>query len=383
MARAETGWNARRYFPLSALFVAALSCVLTALMGLVSQRFEIELLIPMVILGAVLALSVFTIAVAQIETRLISYNVLRLSVPLGLFTCVTVAWLIGSLSVELVVWLHTTIVLLAILVAWVWLMGYLPKTSTSVPGSEDRHIVRYLILGLQYHATGLLGLAFYQLDKLWFFLMGGLKEFGLYSVAFGSSRLIGVVQEAASTALFSRFAGVKGSNLTDATLCAFRLTFFPMLVLVLLLSIISGPLIRLAFGRVFEPAALTFSILMVECVIAGAGWILAQQFNADGRPGLVLLRQIIAILPLLALVPFIPSEGLSVWLAVLLLAGASIRLIVTMMIFKWVMNIAIPRILPTQGDWLLVVEVLGTVFHKFGGVSEKVDRADSEGKPPF
>ena len=38
-----------------------------------------------------------------------------------------------------------------------------------------------------------------------------------------------------------------------------------------------------------------FYLLSLECIVGGGSWILASAFNALGRPGVIVLRQVIAL----------------------------------------------------------------------------------------
>jgi hypothetical protein len=85
-------------------------------------------------------------------------------------------------------------------------------------------------------------------------------------------------------------------------------------------------------------------------LISGAGWTLAQRFNAAGRPGLVLVRQLISIVPVVALLPFLPSENIAVYLALLMLLGASLRMAITLVIYPYVLREPIPRLFPSADE---------------------------------
>ena len=85
----------------------------------------------------------------------------------------------------------------------------------------------------------------------------------------------------------------------------------------------------LLFGSEFLEASVAFYILAIECIIGGGSWILASAFNALGRPGLVMIRQLIALSVTVALF-FVctPLWGLN-GIAIALLVGSIVRMLVT------------------------------------------------------
>lgn len=357
MARAFPEWNIKRFFFISLSFIIVCGSLISFSNIYHFRHLNISLVLPTVVLAAALSANGFTTSAMQVEPTLVAYNAVRLAVPATLMTFIAGLFFIEVLSVEKIVWAHCIAAALTLSLTFLWFIKKFPSTSfKTLP--YFAHFREYLTLGMKYHANNVMGLALNNLDKVYFFLVGGLREFGVYSVAFGTSRLIGNVQEALSTVIFSRFAGSNSKDLTENTLRAFRLTFVPTLLLATLLAFIASPIFRWIFGAEFALAALPFSLLTFECTIASSGWILAQQFNADGRPGLVLFRQLIAIVPLLSMLPFIPRDNLAPWLAGLLLCGALIRLIVTIFMYARIMNVGYLRLIPTLDDLKAVMNML-------------------------
>ncbi|MFT2603506.1 hypothetical protein ACMWQW_26855, partial [Escherichia coli] len=84
---------------------------------------------------------------------------------------------------------------------------------------------------LNQHGTGLVALAMTYFDKVYLLKVGTIEEFGYYTLAFTTSRLIGAIHEAMNTALYSRYAGKEEGELNSSINTAFRFTLVPMLVL--------------------------------------------------------------------------------------------------------------------------------------------------------
>ncbi len=179
--------------------------------------------------------------------------------------------------------------------------------------------------------------------------MGTIEQYGYYTVVFMTSKLIGSVQDAISTTLFARFADKNIEELGDKVRTAFRMSFLPMLALG---AALLPWIIDWAYGKSFV------AILLFECVIGGASWTLAQQFNAAGRPGLVLLRQFVSVVPVFAVIPFLPHENTYVYLAGLLLGAVVLRLAVTMGIYLVSLKEPLPQLLPTARDYRAIRQLI-------------------------
>lgn len=212
--------------------------------------------------------------------------------------------------------------------------------------------------GASHHGTVVIGLLLVNFDKVALLNLGTIVEYGFYALAFTTSRLIGALQEAVSTALYSRHAGRDVQALSDNVRTAFRMTFVPMLAVAALGALLSPWLIVWVYGESFASTVIPFAVLLFECVISGASWTLAQRFNAGGRPGLVFVRQAISVLPVFLALPFLPKENIHVYLSLLMLTGAILRLTVTLVIYPTVLKERVPEILPTMADVRTVLNVL-------------------------
>jgi O-antigen/teichoic acid export membrane protein len=113
-----------------------------------------------------------------------------------------------------------------------------------------------------------------------------------------------------------------------------------------LVAALAPLLIPLLFGRAFTSMTLPFVLLCFEAVLGAASWTLAQRFNAGGRPGLILLRQGLVVLPLLAALPYLPAHDTAVYLAALMLIAALLRLLITLAMTPLILKEPLPAILP-------------------------------------
>ena len=216
-------------------------------------------------------------------------------------------------------------------------------------------VMRY---GFHQHGIGMLSLFLLNFDKIFLLNRATIAEYGYYMLAFTTSRMIGAVQDAISVALFSRFAGRDEQQLGEAVRNAFRVSFLPLLAIAAVIAAVSPWALSFVYGKSFAAMTLPFAILLFECVIGGASWTLAQRFNAAGQPGLVLARQLISIVPVLIAIPLLPSENTYVYLALLMLGGAILRLITTLYLGVTRLKEPMPRFVPTRQDLDLIRRLL-------------------------
>ena len=104
-------------------------------------------------------------------------------------------------------------------------------------------------------------------------------------------------------------------------------------------------------------------VLMFESVVSGASRVLAQRFATDGRPKLIIVRQVFAMIPLLMALPFVnitPRPALM--LALLMLTVAVTSLLLTMCMYKISYKENIPSPLPSSDDLKQVLRILAPYF---------------------
>lgn len=347
------------FMVLSLIFVATFSLV-TGYVGLQvthDQRLHDELWL---ILGmsSISAMQGYFYALSQLDPALRFFNLMRFMLVVG-----NLILLLILLLVFPVVDFRQILITQMIVSAGLTLAGIAWARNNRVwNGADDsKQLVTWksmLGYGASHHGTVALGLLLVNFDKIALLNIGTIVEYGFYALAFTTSRLIGAVQEAVSTALYSKFAGKDIETLSHHVRVSFRLTFIPMLLLAALGAALSPWLIVLVYGVSFTATVIPFAVLLFECVISGASWTLAQRFNAGGQPGLVFIRQCISVLPVFAALPFLPEHNIHVWLSLLMLLGAILRLVVTLGIYPYVLKEPMPAIFPTKSDYRKVLGLL-------------------------
>ncbi len=352
-------FNYRLFMMASLLFVATFSVVMSYFGLQLSSEAQLhEQLLLILVLTSITAVQGYFYALSQLHSKLRFFNLMRFFLVVGNLSLLLLLLLLYEEVDFIKILITQTIVSgLLIVAGMIWAKKHQiwEGADTTKPPVSWKKMLAY---GATHHGTVVLGLLLVNFDKIALLNIGTIIEYGFYALAFTTSRLIGALQEAVSTALYSRFAGKDVEELSYHVRVAFRLTFIPMLSLAALGALLSPWLIVWVYGEAFAPTVIPFAVLLFECVIAGASWTLAQRFNAGGRPGLVFVRQFISVLPIFMALPFLPAENIHVYLSLLMLLGAVLRLTVTMAIYPMVLKESMPDVLPTAEDCKAIFQFL-------------------------
>ena len=309
-----------------------------------SARLYTVIAVPMALAVNLIA------AAAQSAGRFPVYNGIRLYVPLLNLAGLAALWAAGRLTVPsaVIVYLVTTAAVIALAAAGLrrefasmsWRLAWNRKVAAPL-----------LSYGSRVFGTDLLGTLYGQFDKLIILSLLTPRDFGLYSVVYALSRMFNVVQTAITSVVFPKVTGESREAVISTVSRAFRLSMLLMLAAVVPAMLIGSRLIGLVFGPAFLEASGTFYLLSIECIIGGGSWILASAFNAMGRPGMVLIRQIIALAATVALFFVLtPLMGLK-GLALALLCGALIRMAVSIASMRLLFGVPLRRILYDREDF--------------------------------
>ena len=356
---AEKGFNYKIFFVFSLLFIAFLAACF-AYFGLqLSSETQLHQQLYLIVLMAIVSggYSYFN-ALSQLNHELRFFNAMRFGLVAGNLLLIAVI-ILSFESMSFVQILIAQIVVSGFLmlcgILWarkntIWLNHHRSHSNATW---QDM-----LGYGIKHHGTVMLSILLVNFDKLALLKMGTIVEYGFYALAFTTSRLIGAVQEATSTALYAKFAGKDIEQLSTSVNQVFRVTFIPMLTLAAIGAAISPWFIPFIYGEAFSSMTIPFAILLFECVIGGASWTLAQRFNAGGRPGLVFFRQFISVIPVLLTLPFLPHDNITIYLSGLMLLGAILRLSVTLGIYPYVLKEPTPKLLPNKADIQLALNFI-------------------------
>lgn len=295
------------------------------------------------------------ITLAQVEENLIKYNFLRF-MPNGIFLLIFVIlyffgfeeWYIACYSIS---------IFISLLLGFWLLRKYFVK-SIGWRFFEISSLRDLFTYGLKVYATSLTGLLINNFDKVYLFFWGSVREFGIYSTAYVASRVFGSVQDSISTMIFSKYAGKNNdSDSMNAILFSFRITFYPMLLVALIFGFFGDIFLRIFFGNEFAAGNKVFFILLLECVISSSGWLMAQKFNIDGKPGIVLLRQVFSLMPIPFILIFLRDFDPMILISLVLLGSSVFRFFMTFVFFKNRYKIDLYSFAPKLKDFIIVFEI--------------------------
>lgn len=189
-----------------------------------------------------------------------------------------------------------------------------------------------------------------QLDRI---LVVGFLEpaaMGLYVVALSLARILNAVQGAVVPVLFPKASGRSREEVIHMAGKATRFTAAVTLFAAVGLILLGPQLLELVFGTSFTGATTIFRLLVVETVMAGTVWVLAQTFMALDRPGIVTILQGVGVaLTLPLLVWLVPIYGL-MGAGLALLTSTLVRFVFICACFPLVLKVKPPRMWITPSE---------------------------------
>lgn len=303
----------------------------------------------------------FVVNCLQLDVGLTKFNFLRVAQPWLALLMVALLAGLQILTVEVAAGVLVVTSVFAAATGIYFFHSASAAVSKEAGTAQSPTLGSVLKYGIKYHLTTLVGVVVQNLDKVVLSQAQDLREFGLYALAYNFSRLMASVQEAAATTLFSRYAGRQSDQLPTVSAQVFRITLLPMLLVAATVGWLLPKFFTHVYGPAFSAAVLPCMLLLLEAVIGSASWLLAQRFAAEGRPGLVFVRQALSLLPL-GLVLLLPwHQPLSVRLATGMLLAALVRLWLTLVIYPLVLGERVPRLLPNQEDFRMLRDLVAVV----------------------
>lgn len=306
-------------------------------------RWYTVLMVPLLLLMGVLAAS------AQGTERFVVYNLSRLLVPVFNLVGLLALWASGTLTVERAI-VTSLISALLVLSTYMYMMrDYIFKSVTTLFG-QFKVGIQLFSYGIRVYGVELLGTLYTQFDKIIIIALLTPRDFGLYSVVFALSRMFDVVQNAIANVIFPKVAGKDKDQILSLVGRAFRISMLLMTIIVLPSMLIGRYFIGLLYGEEFLQASTVFYLLSIECIVGGGSWILASAFNALGRPGMILLRQVCALAVTVTLFFVLtPLFGLT-GIGMALLAGSFVRILMSLISISVLFKLPMRRMLYNKED---------------------------------
>ena len=210
--------------------------------------------------------------------------------------------------------------------------------------------------GVRSYGADLLGqMAAGQIDRV---VVVGLLDpaaMGLYVVAYGLSRMLDIFPFALAQVVFPKAASRPVEEVVALIGRGVRVSTTFVILAAALLALLGPLALRLIYGPEFLPAIPVFRLLLVEVVLSGATWVLAQAFLASNKPGITSIMQGIGFslnLPLLAvLVPRYELVGAG--LAVLI--STTVRFVFALVNYPITLRVRPPSLRPRWSDFTSII----------------------------
>lgn len=299
-------------------------------------------------------LSVTFMAVLEARGEFAIANHLRYLSPLGTLAILSGLALAGKLTPVTAALAY----ILPGLPVFFWLLTYLWHIFQPRWRGLGPSYLRLLGYGLRSYGIDLLGTLSGQVDQALVISLLPPASMGMYAVALSLSRMLNVFHSSIVTVLFPKTAARPVAEVVALTGRAARastaLTFLAAVAVMQL-----GPvLLHWLYGSEYAGAVLVFRILLIEVVLSGTTWVLAQAFMALGKPGTVTILQGIGLglsVPLMLIL--IPTRGLE-GAGLALLASTAARLILLLASFPLILKVPPPALLITREDIFFLKKIL-------------------------
>ena len=220
-------------------------------------------------------------------------------------------------------------------------------------GDSIRHLTSY---GVRSYGAELLGPMTNQIDRV---LVAGLLNpaaLGLYVVAVSAARILNALQVAVVSVLFPRASGRGIEEVVAITGRGARMSTLLTLLAATTLALLGPYALGLVYGQEYVEAATVFRYLLLEVVLGGTAWVLAQAFMALDRPGTVSAMQSIGVgLSVVLMLVLVPRYGL-VGASLALLIATTVRLIFIVLSFRLTLKVPAPGLWPRREDFATVLK---------------------------
>ena len=237
-----------------------------------------------------------------------------------------------------------------------WLM--LVRVRRTGMKSFSTHAVgmkQILGYGIRSYGIDVLGTLALQVDQVLVVSLLSPGAMGSYVVVLSLSRMLNLFQNSVVMVLFPKAAGLSKEDVVDMTGGAVRISGLVTAVCGVFVCIAGPALLRILYGQEYEGAVGALRILVVEVVLSGTTFVLAQAFMALDRPGVVTILQAVGLsLSIPMMLWLIPRFGIY-GAAVSLLTSTVARLLFVCVGFRLYLKTKAPRLLPNGSDLQLLL----------------------------
>jgi O-antigen/teichoic acid export membrane protein len=184
---------------------------------------------------------------------------------------------------------------------------------------------------------------------------------GSYVVVLSLSRMLNLFQNSVVMVLFPKAAGRSKEDVVRMTGDAVRISGLVTAVCGVFVCIAGPTLLRILYGPEFVEAVGALRVLVVEVVLSGMVFVLAQAFMALDSPGVVTILQALGLSLSIPMMLFlIPRYGIY-GAAVSLLTSTVARLLFVCVGFRVFLKTGAPRLLLNGRDLQLFLHTVASL----------------------
>jgi O-antigen/teichoic acid export membrane protein len=227
--------------------------------------------------------------------------------------------------------------------------------SSRFSGAAIKMILSY---GIRSYGIDILGTLALQVDQVLVVSLLTPSAMGSYVVVLSLSRMLNLFQNSVVMVLFPKAAGRSKEDVVNMTGDAVRISGLASAFCGVIVCAAGPTLLRILYGPEYVGAAAALRILVVEVILSGATFVLAQAFMALDRPGVVTILQAIGLsLSIPMMLWLIPRYGIY-GAAVSLLTSTIARLLFICAGFRIFLKTTPPDLLPKIRDLRMLVGAL-------------------------
>lgn len=210
-----------------------------------------------------------------------------------------------------------------------------------------RRILQY---GVRSYGIDILGTLALQVDQVLVVSLLSAGAMGSYVVVLSLSRMLNVFQNSVVMVLFPKAAGRDAHEVLAMTGKCVRISGLVTIACGAVICLVGHTLLRVVYGAEYAVAAGALRILVLEAVLSGITFVLAQAFMALNRPGVVTILQGVGLsLSVPMMLWLIPRYGIY-GAAISLLTSTVARLIFVSAGFRVFLKASPPRLMPDTAD---------------------------------
>lgn len=282
---------------------------------LASQRAEVvEVSRAFLVIVPVSLFTQYNRSILQGRMKIGSYNLIQVTIPIGYLVGAVALYRLDALSVEGVVFLHTLLNVLVMVMSLVLLVIHRIPLGFRL---DLALLKQMLVYGTQVQVGTVFSNANLRLDQVLMAAWVSPTQLGLYVVAVSASSVSGVFSRAVSIVATPVIAKQTDPQLRITQLqTIFRNYWLAGLVLKLLFALVLPWGIPLVYGAEFSEAVWTAEVLLLASVFFDASYVLMAEARGLGAPWLAsraeILASVVTAVFLLTLLPLLGIMGAAI-----------------------------------------------------------------------